>query len=372
MKAYITEYFIERAEKVYGNKYNYSNTKYNGANSPLIITCPIHGDFKIRPSKFLNGRECQECKIKKTASTRRLTTEQFIENAKAIHGDRYDYSKVNYINQKTKVILICQKHGEFNIVPNYHLTDKCGCVPCGKESYKEKATYTKERFIEEAIKKHGHKYDYSKVLYLDIKTPVIIICPIHGEHLQTPFDHLRTFGCIKCGHESAVKLTRHSQEIFIENAIKIHGNIYDYSLTNYSGSGIKIDILCKSHGIFKQVPYSHLMGRGCPICSTSKGELKISALLNSKNIKFETQKKFDECKNKRKLPFDFYLPDFNICIEFQGRQHYSSCYFGGNEGLLSREKNDNIKKIFCKENNIELLEIKYDENIETKLQSIIN
>jgi len=133
---------------------------------------------------------------------------------------------------------------------------------------------------------------------------------------------------------------------------------------------IKIKIICKKHGIFEQTPDNHINKKtGCPICNESKGEKEIRIILNNLNIKYIKQKTFNNCKNKRKLPFDFYLTDYNLCIEFDGIQHFKSIeYFGGEKVLKETQKRDLIKNNYCKENNIKLLRIKYNENILKKLK----
>ena len=155
---------------------------------------------------------------------------------------------------------------------------------------------------------------------------------------------------------------------FIEKAKKVHGDKYDYSLVNYITSHIKIDINCEKHGVFKQTPHNHLKGHGCPACNQSKGEEKVSEFLKSKNIIFLPQHRFKDCVDKIPLPFDFYLPDYNTCIEFNGIQHYKPKeYFGGEDGFKNQQKKDKIKSQYCKEKNITLLIIKYNEKIDKKL-----
>jgi hypothetical protein len=133
----------------------------------------------------LTGCGCPEC-------CERKTTEQFIKKAKEVHGDKYDYSKVEYVNNETKVCIICPKHGEFWQKPSNHLQGK-GCLDCCGSRKK-----TTEQFITEAREKHGDKYDYSKVEYVNGKTKVCIICPKHGEFYQKPERHLQRQGCPKC------------------------------------------------------------------------------------------------------------------------------------------------------------------------------
>jgi len=160
---------------------------------------------------------------------------------------------------------------------------------------------------------------------------------------------------------------------FISKATQIHKNKYDYSLINYIRCTKKVKIICKKHGIFKQRPQDHIHNKhGCPICRESKGENKIRDFLKLNKIMYITQKKFKECMYKKILLFDFYLPEHNLCIEYDGEQHFKSIkYFGGEEAFLKRQIRDKIKTNYCNENNIELLRIKYDENIEKRLNNLI-
>lgn len=157
---------------------------------------------------------------------------------------------------------------------------------------------------------------------------------------------------------------------FITKANIKHNNLYDYSITKYDGSSNKVDIICKKHGIFTQIANTHLYGCGCPKCNNSIGELMIENFLLRNNINFIEQYKFDDCFNKSKLPFDFYLPDFNICIEYDGEFHYKD--FGFND-LEYQKNNDNIKNNFCEKTNIKLIRIPYTErnNINKILSSEI-
>lgn len=175
----------------------------------------------------------------------------------------------------------------------------------------------------------------------------------------------------------AVKKTT---EQFIEQAEQIHGDKYDYSLVNYINNHTKIKIICKKHGIFEQSPDHHLLGNGCPLCNNSSNESKVEKLLKEKKIKFEAQKRFLDCRDKRSLPFDFYLPDYNICIEYDGQQHFRPTDFGKCYSHLTEEakqnfeiikKHDKIKTDFCKNNGIYLLRISYKDNIIDKINSIL-
>jgi very-short-patch-repair endonuclease len=197
---------------------------------------------------------------------------------------------------------------------------------------------------------------------------VVIICPIHGKFDQIPVNHYK-HGCNDCGYiESADKNSSDTEE-FINRAISIHGETYDYKLVDYQKAQEYVAIICKNHGKFKQTPASHLWGRGCPKCNSSKGELAVIEYLKSHNIDFETQKKFDDCRNKRPLPFDFYVEKIGLLIEFDGVQHYKPVqHFGGEEALKKRQMRDKIKNKYAEENNYYLVRIRDVNNIEHRLE----
>ena len=292
---------------------------------------------------------------------KKLTTEEFIKKAKLIHNETFGYKDVEYKTSYDKVKITCQKHGEFEQKPNSHLNGH-GCPKC------HNLNVTNDKFIEKAKLMHGDKYDYSLIEYKHSKEKVKITCQKHGEFEQTPNSHLRGDGCPKCG--GTMKLTNYE---FINKSNIIHNNIYDYTLTKYKNTKTKVKIICSIHGIFEQQPDSHLQGIGCPICSASKGEILVNNLLISNNIFFKPQHKFPECKHKRVLPFDFYLPDYNICVEFDGMQHYKSIkHFGGDKIFAEQRLKDKIKSDYCVKNNIKLIRIKEKNKINEILKKELN
>lgn len=233
-------------------------------------------------------------------------------------------------------------------------------------------TLTTEQFIEKANKIHNFKYDYSLTKFINSKIKIRIICPIHGEFEQSHNKHLSKKGCPKCGFISRCKLATSNTEAFIKKAIEIHGEKYDYSNVNYIGKENKVEMKCDKHGIFKQTPHNHLAGNGCPICKESKGESIITEFLNKNKIKFTPQKRFSECRNILPLPFDFYLNDYNICIEYQGIQHFEPrSKFGGKVEFEKTIKRDKIKSDFCEKNKISLLLITYKDNLNEILNNFL-
>ena len=230
---------------------------------------------------------------------------------------------------------------------------------------------TKEIFIEKARRVHGDKYDYSQVDYVHSKVKVKIYCKYCNTYFwQLPSLHLTGRGCNNCRYIRLGLNSRKTTEEFIQQAKEVHGDIYDYTESKYVNADTKIKIRCKKcNKYFYQTPSAHLNNQGCPYCKESKGEKYISKILTTKNIAFNAQYKFNDCKYKKPLVFDFYIPNYNLCIEFNGEQHYKPIKkFGGEETFKVRQKRDQIKREYCAKNNIVLLEIKYDENIEEKLQ----
>ena len=208
--------------------------------------------------------------------TKRLTTAEFVKKAIEVHGDKYDYSNVEYMGTHKNVCIICPKHGNFLQTPANHLNGR-GCPKCAKESIQTALSSTTEEFVKKAREVHGDKYNYSKIKYVNSSTPVYIICPEHGEFLQTPSNHLRGRGCPKCGVESTQKKLSSTTEDFIKKAREVHGDKYDYSKVDYTNANTQVRIICPEHGEFWQTPNNHLMGRGCPKCGNELRSLSQSS-----------------------------------------------------------------------------------------------
>lgn len=355
--------YIEDAKKVHGDKYDYSLLTHFNRESYEDIICPKHGIFRIKLGRHLDGYGCPKCALENRRSPLRLTTKQFIERAQKVHRDRYDYSKVEYRNKGTPVEIICSIHGSFYQYPDTHLRGS-GCPRCAGNKVSQ------EDFIEKASNIHRNKYDYSLIEYKNTLTPVKIICPIHGVFEQRPREHIQGNGCPYCAGTK-----KSNTEEFINKAKKLFPD-YDYSKVDYKNNHTKVEIICKDHGSFFIKPNDLLCNHGCPSCSISSGERKIKRYLDEKGIEYIQQKSFPDLFYKDKfhpLKFDFYLPSYNLCIEYQGEQHFRPLdYFGGEESFKKGIERDNIKRNYCKENNIRLIEIRYNEDVEnilTKLSS---
>jgi len=357
-----TEDFIKKSKEKHGDKYCYDKTIYSGTKKKVIITCKIHGDFEQRSYEHLNGNNCAEC-----SGNKKLTTESFIKKAKLVHVNKYNYDKVLYTGSKTKIIITCKIHGDFEQEPRNHLSG-FGCDKCGG-TY----NYNTLEFIEKAKLIHGDKYIYNKVNYINNENKIIITCKIHGDFEQTPYLHLNSGGCYKCGGKE-----KSNTRTFIEKSIKVHGNKYNYDKVDYELCKIKVTINCRMHGDFKQTPNSHLLGIGCPKCSSSKGEIIIKKLLEEKNISYKPQFTFPDLKYKKILYFDFGVLDskgnLKYLLEYNGEQHYRRFvkFHPTEEKFKIAQYRDKLKMEYCMRNNIPLFIIKFDEDIKLEMEKIIS
>ena len=330
-----TEIFIERAKKIHGDKFDYSKVNYVNSSTKVCIICPKHGEFWQNPASHLSGRGCPKCANKKKGSYHISSTKEFIEKAKKIYGNRFDYSKVNYVNSKTKVCIVCPIHGEFWQTPGSHLSGR-GCNLCSKP------VHDTDSFVIEAKKIHGEKYDYSKVEYVNSNTPVCIICPEHGEFYIRPNGHLTGRGCPICRYIKSSSAVRKTKEQFIEDAKKVHGDKYDYSKVSYTNNHTEVCIICPTHGEFWQKPLKHLSGHGCPKCNESKLETMVRVMLEENNIDYIQECDYETFKWLKKQRLDFYLPKYNVAIECQGEQHYFPVSFGCISEANVKERFKNI------------------------------
>ena len=253
-----TEEFIKKARQVHGDKYDYSKVEYVDSKTKVCIICPQHGEFWQKPVNHLQNKGCLKCGRERTATFHSKSLEQFLQEAKKIHGNKYDYSQVEYVNYQTKVTIICPKHGEFTQSPTAHLQGN-GCPKCGNE--RTSLRMTNESFINKAKSIHGDRYDYSKVEYIDNKEEVCIICREHGEFWQKPKNHLSGYGCPICSGRKKMRTID-----FVKRARQVHGDKYDYSKAEYKGNSEEICIICPEHGEFWQRASNHLKGFGCKKC----------------------------------------------------------------------------------------------------------
>ena len=348
---YTQEQIIEKFRNVHGDRYDYSKVNFEKTTKKVCIICPEHGEFWQEPHVHMRGQGCPKCGIEKRSKIRTLTNESFIEKARGIHGDKYDYSKTEYHNTKEKVCIICPEHGEFWQEPHNHLQGM-GCPICGNSNKGPKLSL--QDFIKKAVAAHGDKYDYSKSIYVNNRIPLIITCKEHGDFLQSPDVHFSGHGCPKCASQSRIEKQTLTTQNFIEKAREIHGNKYDYSKTVYVRNDIPVIITCPEHGDFLQKPSYHLNGCGCQKCGMlySHYEIElgdfIASIIGEENI----------IRNDRTVldgnELDVYIPSKNLAFEFDGLYWHSE--------IKKPEKRYHLNKTQeCEKKGIQLIHVFEDE-----------
>ena len=356
---YTTEKIIEKFKSIHGDKYDYSKVDFVKTTTKVCIICPEHGEFWQEPHAHLKGQGCPKCGVNKRSKSKTTTNENFIKKAKEIHGDKYDYSKTNYINNKTKIVIICPIHGEIEITPNAHISEKRGCPKCGNTLKGTNFKMSVERFIEKAQKIHGNSYSYEEVSYINNRTPVNIMCPTHGIFRQTPEVHLSGHGCPECANIKRAEKNIMTTSEFIAKAKNIHGDKYDYSKVEYVKYDTPVTIICPEHGEFQQKPYIHLDGSGCQKCAMlfSNYEMElidyISSIIGEENI----------IRNDRTIlngnELDVYVPSKKVAFEFDGLYWHSE--------IKKPNKKYHLQKTMdCEKQGIQLIHIFEDEWIYKK------
>lgn len=359
--------FINESKIIHNSKYDYSLVEYISSDKKVEILCKKHGSFSQKPSHHKRGNGCPECAYENSFGPR-IKTNDFITISKGKHNNFYSYKKSVYTGNKNKILITCPIHGDFKQNPKYHMNGG-GCPKCniGKNSKgkgNKKLKYKTDEFIKICRDVHSNKYDYTETKYKGIKNKIKVICPEHGLFLVRAENHMNGISCNKCARDEK---KRNKVEL-ISELNEIHNSKYEYHINdNYVSTKDKIKIICPEHGEFIQELEIHLRGSGCTLCKTkSRGEISIKNFLEKNKIKFIREKSF-----KNRLRFDFWLPDLNTIIEFDGKHHFEPIkYFGGEENFKKVKKNDNIKNLFCVENNINLLRISYKDY--DNIEKIIN
>lgn len=312
------EEWIIIANETFNNKYKYNKIFKKEKYYFFEIICETHGTFEKKiQNHILKKQGCPLC-----TKPSKLTNELFIKKAIEIHGDKYDYSQVEYKDYGTNINITCKKHGTFKQSPSNHLQGQ-NCPICSNRH-----KFTNEIFIEKAQKIHGNKYDYSEINYINSHTEIKILCKEHGYFNQMPLNHLKGNQCYKCSN--IVK----TNDDFITKANTIHKNIYDYNKTCYNSTREKVIITCKIHGDFEQVPNDHLNGNGCQKCSMgnySKICIEwLNNIMKKENIFIQHAENIGEKEiiiNNKKVKFDGYCEKTNTVYELYG------CFFHGNPNI---------------------------------------
>ena len=274
---YTTEEFIEKAKEVHGNKFNYDFIVLTNLENKIKIDCDKHGLIEIKAGNHLRGAGCRKCSNKNNGIKQRKSIEKFIEESSLKHKDKYDYSKVNYVNNKTQVEIICPSHGSFFQKPNDHLQGK-GCLKCYNTIRHTIIVHTYDKFIEKANKIHNNLYDYSNINYVNNRVKININCNIHGMFSQSPNNHLKGAGCPKC------KSIISKPEIEVQDFIKSLGfKIQCNNRKILNGKELDIYIPSLKKAIEFNGTYWHY-DKTNPNCKPSCYHSTKSKLCKSKNI----------------------------------------------------------------------------------------
>jgi hypothetical protein len=198
------ETFIQKANEIHGDKYTYELVEYTNSQTKVIVTCPSHGNFNMKPNSHLSGQGCPHCyNLLRGKSRQARAKSSFIAKANIVHGDKYDYSETVYVSNRDKVTIGCPIHGNFDMRPNEHLRGK-GCRLCGINN----RTSDTQEFITKAQEVHGDKYTYEHTIYTYSKDKVKIGCPIHGVFETRASTHLKGSDCPQCAASLNIGWTR--------------------------------------------------------------------------------------------------------------------------------------------------------------------
>ena len=365
-----TKQYVNELKKI--NKNLEVIGEYIDAKTKITHHCLIHNIyFEQSPNNALNGKYgCKLCLKRKRQDAMAMSNEEYIKRVKEISPNISVVGK--YVNMKTKILHRCNIHNLEWVVSPEKILNGCGCAKCGKEKYHKSRAKTTKEYIEE-VKRINNNIEVLGE-YISNRTPILHKCNIHNiEWNIAPYSILQGQGCYKCRNEKIAEKKQKTHEQYVEELKNINPNII--AVENYIDASTPILHKCLFDQCeWKARPANILFGAGCPQCNESNGERKIRLWLERNNITYEVQKKFDNCCDINPLPFDFYLPEHNISIEFDGKQHFEPIeYFGGQEKFEIQRKHDKIKDNFCKENGIFLLRIPYYKfkEIEEELNNFI-
>lgn len=338
--------------------------EYKGTDISIKHYCKIHGIFwDARPANLLHGQNCPLCGRENQIKARRKTHEQYIQEVKNVNSNIKIIGK--YINTTTPILHKCKVDGyEWMALPS-GILGGAGCPKCANNI---------KRTHEEYIAKLKVLNPNIEVIegYKNTNTSILHKCKIHNvEWKISPTNALKGHGCPICWRIRNGKSIRKTHQEYVEELKTINTNIE--VIDEYIKINTPIKHRCKIDGYeWYTTPKSTIQGNGCPKCRQSHGERQIGQILDAHNIKYIAQKKFDDCYNIRALPFDFYLPEYNKCIEYDGEQHFKPKeFFGGEDSFQVRKKHDQIKNEYCKNNGISLLRIPYYKNVEEELNNFL-
>lgn len=346
--------------------------QYINAKTKILHRCKIHNvEWMAIPDNVLRGCGCNQCKIDKDITNikkRQKTHKQYIEEL--IDKNAFIEPLEQYIDGKTSILHKCNICGNIWSARPSNILSGYGCPLCGINKARKSKMKTHDEYVVELSVKNPNLE--VKEQYNGSINPIKHYCKKHRNEFNVrPSDALKGYGCKECQIE---KIHDANTKTHIE-----YDNELEKRNINIKVIGIYINAItpiihqCLKCGYeWFGIPNNILRGSGCPKCNESHGEKNISNYLDTHNIIYIKQYMFDDCKDKKALPFDFYLPDLNVCIEYDGEQHFRVVdFFGGEDGLKNRQFHDKIKTDYCKANNIPLFRIAYNEDIEGKINNFL-
>lgn len=366
-KIIITQESLEPlARAIHGDKYSYERSIYVNNKTKIEIFCNTCKKYIfISPYEHIcKSTGCWSCSYQLRGAPRRKTIKDIEEESIRIYGDVFDFSQAIYKNATTKMTIIHKPCGKsFTRSANQHISNKRSCPHCSKTK-----KLTPDILLDRLSKLYENKFIFPDLNYKNRRTKIKIMCLECGHiFYRTPMSLFNQANyCPKC----LDKVT--DTESFIKTAQQLYGDKFDYSKSLYVNCNIPILIKCNECGQwFSKKSNNHLNRGTCPYHKMSKGERNIKLFLDTFDINYKQQERFVECKNIIQLPFDFSLKDINgnliSLIEFQGAQHFKPVNFGGIGDDVALENfeqvkfRDKIKKKYCVDNNIPLLEITYKD-----------
>lgn len=274
------EEFIGKAKSIWGDRFDYSEVKYTNNHSKVVIRCIAHDlHFSISPSNHKSGPGCPACKTQAIKCALSMSQVDFEEICRSIHGNEYIYGEYSGMNSPIRIK--CLVHGWFTQIANDHRRGS-KCNKCAISARAQVLRMGRDEYISRAEIAHGFKYDYSMLEYHSLKDNIVAICPIHGQFTINAGNHIGGRGCQACSRDQQKRLQLLSTEEFISKARLVHGDTYDYSMSDYLGIKEPIRITCPTHGDFVQIPNYHLSGNGCQKCGDeNKGKDSIASFLRN-------------------------------------------------------------------------------------------
>ena len=338
---------------------------YIGARIPILHRCKKHNIlWSAMPTNILRGHGCSMC-----GGNTKKTHKEYVCEVKNVNQSIEVIE--TYINTKTPILHRCKIDGYVWRVAPYVILRGDGCPKCAGNAKKTTESYIKEL---EIINPNIEVVEE----YSGANTRILHKCKIdRHEWMITPANVLLGRGCPKCKSHKLSDMFVKSHNAYVEQLSSVNSDLE--VIEEYKNAKTPILHRCKVDGYeWKIAPSNVLSGQGCPRCQESKGEREIRQWLESNNITYIYQKPFEDCKDKKSLPFDFYIPNYNLCIEYDGEQHFEPVDFSGKgkdyalEQFSLTQYHDSIKTKYCQDNNIKLLRIPYFKDIETELNNFIH